>query len=482
MTILDLSDNLIIEIAKQLKRESDENENVTAFLKVCKRWNRCGLLVFYGTIALSNRTLELFTRTFNISACAESVRSLTLRIDTSLFFSFASGPSMVASGFGSSGFGSSGFSSSGFGSSGFGSAPANEPVSIEMTLPDRLAKFVALLPNFKKLTSFSLRLEASPYRSVPRSVLIKLIEALPETCTNLELDTAAQDYREEQENAHMCEAIRSLLPHMQNLRVRVGAMCGAIFGIGDCFQDDFKPIQLPHIKSLVVSCAVFNGQQVQCCGSQDYTTSAKHPQAHGALAWPAVIAGLAKLVEHAKNSLSHAYIYAMNATSSDDASQICQTAVRTDFVTKEASAFPILSLGRPFRDKMFYEVRLHDDSEVVLTSPHQVESITEGQTWQDVRGGARLPAEFLEAERAGLPSFATGCAAVRLPETSEDVWITENRNEPLPGLLMREKKVGVKLVRAEKRIGNGYREVTPIREVTPQGWIRTNRGLDLERM
>jgi hypothetical protein len=485
MAIQDLSNDVIIGIAKQLKRDSDKNESLNTFVRVCKRWNQCGLPIFYGNIGLSNKTLERFTHSFNVSTYAEFVRSLTLRIEadhgrhpsaTALFSNFASGPPAITSGFGCSGLGSSDFDSSGF-----GSAPTNEPASIEMTLPNRVANFVTLIPNFKKLKSFSLRLEESSYRSVPRATLIELLEALPEICTNLELDTGAQDHREEQEKAHVCEAIRGLLPHMQNVRIRIGAMCSAMFGIGNSSSDGFKPIALPNIRSLVVSCAIFNGQQVQCCGRQDYTTSAKHPGSHGALAWPFITADLAKLVEHSGDNLTHACIYAMNATSGDDASQICQTAIRTDVVTKETSAFPILSIGVPWQGKVSYEVRLHDDSELVLTSPSHVESIAEGQTWQDVRGGARLPTEILKAERTGLPSFATGCAVLPLLEKSEQSWIAENGNEPLSTLLLRERKVGMKLVRAEKRTGNGYRELVPVREVTPQGWIRTNRGSDLER-
>jgi hypothetical protein len=172
MAIQDLSNDVIIEIAKQLKRDSDPNENLKAFVRVCKRWNQCGLPVFYGNIALSNMTPERFTQSFNVSTYAEFVRSLTLRIEadhglhpslSALFGSFASGPPAITSEFGSSGLGSSGF-----GFSGFGSAPANEPASIEMTLPDRVARAVTLIPNFKKLKSFSLRLEVS---SIPRRPL-----------------------------------------------------------------------------------------------------------------------------------------------------------------------------------------------------------------------------------------------------------------------------------------------------------------------
>jgi hypothetical protein len=126
-------------------------------------------------------------------------------------------------------------------------------------------------------------------------------------------------------------------------------------------------------------------------------------------------------------------------------------------------------------------VRLHDDSELVLTSPNHIESTAEGQTWQDVRGGARLLTEILKAERTGLPSFATGCAVLPLLRKTEQSWMAENEREPRPTLLHRERKVGMKLVRAELRTGNDYRELVPIREVTPEGWIRTNRGLDLEQ-
>ncbi|CAI6331055.1 unnamed protein product [Periconia digitata] len=447
MAISKLSDDLIIEIAKQLKQTADNNQSLYAFIQVCQRWNRYGLPMFYGNIAISNETLQPFTRSFNAAAHGPSVRSLTLHIKQDLGIPpqlRASNPLLFPK-------------------------KADEPDSIENSLPERVAEFVTLIPHFSNLSSFSLKMDLSSSRSVPRATLIKLLEALPASCTHLELDTNAQDHREEGEDAHVCDAIRDVLPRMQNARIRISAMCCKMFGTKDTALDEFTPLQLPNLKSLVLNCAIASGLQVQSCGGLDWTGQAKGPDAGVELAWRQVTSSLMNLVAHdTEGNLADACIYALNATLIAD---VTQTTIRANLVTQETSAFPILRLSRPFQDPSYYSVRMLDGSAQVVNLSSQIESLVEGHIWRDIRGGSRLPTVLSKAGRTVLPSFAWGCAVVPLPGQTEEEWIAENKSKGLPSFLWDEEKVGRQIMRAEIRTGDRFLGVVPIKLDIPEGWV-----------
>jgi hypothetical protein len=114
----------------------------------------------------------------------------------------------------------------------------------------------------------------SAYRSIPRATIIALLNALPASCINLELDTCGQDHRNEDEDTHVCDVMRGLLPRMQHVRIRTGAMCSTM-----AMGSDFTA---PYLKYLVVNCGIVGGQQIQRCRLDDYTGNAKYPAGRGA--------------------------------------------------------------------------------------------------------------------------------------------------------------------------------------------------------
>jgi hypothetical protein len=155
--------------------------------------------------------------------------------------------------------------------------------------------------------------------------------------------------------------------------------------------------------------------------------------------------------------------------------------LRVDIKAKTTWAFPVLPFGPPSSSGA-YIVRLHDGAEYVLSTEEQSEAVSEGFVWKDDAEGARLPAEVLDAERDNLPSFATGCVESRLSTQTGKEWAAEHANMAFSTVWRNEEAVGERLVCAEKRAADNYLSVRSIKEVTPEGWVRTRDGHGIRRV
>jgi hypothetical protein len=467
-TLFKLPDDLVIAITTELKRVEGSTADLLSFTLASKRCHRLGLPIFYGNITLANATLGRFVNSFNTEAHGKHVRSLTARFEadagvhpsTLAMFTGPAGPPVMTSDF-------SGF---GFGFSTGSPLRASTPAAVA----EMLEQLVPIIPSFVNLKSFSLYVSQSPYRSIPRATIILLLEALPTSCTNLELDTRGQDHREEDEQAHVCDVIRGLLPHMHHVRIRIGAMCGAMF------SKDGSIAHTPHLKSLLVNCGIVGGSQMQLCGQDDYTSHAKWPTGLEDLAWSSVIDGLRQVVSQQADALKRSRIYAMIGAGGDSSVQTCQTELRVDIRAKTTWAFPVLPFGPPSSSGA-YIMRLHDGAEYVFSTEGQIEAVSEGFVWKDDIGGARLPAKVLNAERDGLPSFATGCVESRFPVQTGKEWAMEHASVALSTVWRNEEMAGERLASAEMRVADDYLFVRPIRESTPDGWVRTRDGCGIKR-
>ena len=318
-------------------------------------------------------------------------------------------------------------------------------------------------------------------------MICTMLDALPKTCRNLELDTRGQDYATEDEQAHVCNALRRVLPRLRHARVRTGAMCCDMLDkrccSGDVDGDDagkarksgnFEPINLPQLKSLLINCSLPQGLQIQNCGSKDFSPTAKQPSWSEALAAPEITRTLKILVQNNAINLKGAQVYMISSTQAIPLARVFSAEVRYDMVAKESWAYPIMPIGPPNDDSESYVVRLHDDSQVFMASLEDIEELAEGQIWRDAVGGTRLPAEVLEDERSGRPSFATGCVELPLVAQTMEQWIVEHSCQPSSNEWRNEQKTGMKLVLAEKRTGKAYLNRPTIRAITPEGWELAN--------
>jgi hypothetical protein len=199
-TLSNLPDDLVIAIATELKRVGGSTADLLSFTLASKRCHRLGLPIFYGNTTLTNATLVRFVNSFNAEAHSKHVRSLTARFKadagvhptTLAMFTGPVGPPVMSSEF------------SGFGFSTGSPLKASTPAEVAAMLK----QLVPTLPSLVNLKLFSLYVAQSPYRLIQRATIIALRQALPASCTHLELDTRGQDHRLQDEQAHVCDAIR----------------------------------------------------------------------------------------------------------------------------------------------------------------------------------------------------------------------------------------------------------------------------------
>jgi hypothetical protein len=88
------------------------------------------------------------------------------------------------------------------------------------------------------------------------------VDALPESCVNLEIQTRGQDSVPKTGEPHLCERLRSVLPRMRNVALGLRYLCSGLLGLledGDTLPslssqdaEHFLPIALPNIQTLLL--------------------------------------------------------------------------------------------------------------------------------------------------------------------------------------------------------------------------------------
>ncbi|KAH7072423.1 hypothetical protein FB567DRAFT_564314 [Paraphoma chrysanthemicola] len=223
---------------------------------------------------------------------------------------------------------------------------------------------------------------------------------------------------------------------MRHMRLRA-CLCEQLF------VDPVNTLSLPNIRTLVVNCSRPPGLVLPRCDHRVNFESER-------LVWRAIKGGFETIVDTTGHISKDANMYIFACTDRDDNDfSLYQAYVCADMVAKESRVLPYFS------------------------------AIAEGKLWRDTTDGARLPAEILEDERLGRPSFATGCV-----ERPMEVRTAQQWREDIPRksceLWQSEKKAGVKLLEAERRTGRGaYLSLEQLHEATPPGWksVRENNNV-----
>jgi hypothetical protein len=423
-----LPHDILVAILTQLKEISETNQYLTSCCLVNYHWYEAATPILYGNIALKEDNLVRFCGHLEASKYGAYVHSLTISL-----------------------------------------SPGEDL--------DTIAELVPLISQFKKFRSFSIRINTKWLSSrydmfiVSHTVLVRLVDALPSSCTNLELDTFGFDARKEGEQVHLCDSLRKILPRMEHVRLRLRT-CEALFA-DPSIPDSF--IRLPNIKTFIYNCYRQPapgrpwGMPLPTCRCTD-NSPITHSDSD--LLWYTVTANIEKLVSATDAVPEDAKIYVFMTTDRNDNDRsLWQAHIRADMQSQSNIALPSRTFWFHTMTNQPSIVRLLDGSELV-TFPSIIEAVAEGQLWRNVVGGARLPSAVLADRRADRASFAVGCVEMELRLRTSQQW-KETAPDRSTLHWNNEKLTGVKLLSAEERKGKDeYLVLRQIREITPQGWRR----------
>ncbi|ORY09998.1 hypothetical protein BCR34DRAFT_602457 [Clohesyomyces aquaticus] len=404
---------ILFEISVRVKATAATPKDLLPCVFVSKRWKAAFSSVLYGNIAVTDAVLGIFLDRLNVDEYGSCIRSLTVHLTS-----------------------------------------ARADIELRLTqLSEKMHKFT-------KLLSFSFRQDVKCHMSIPTSCFKLIVESLPNTCVNLELDTNSHNTSNTTKiNDHVCESIHRILPRMEHLRLRLSKICSSLFiDKADRLQPvdpDFR--LLPNIKSLVICCFAPWGARTGVC----YEFR---------LGWPEVTKTLENLLEMDPGVPRDSYIYMLTDGIEPHLQhhyRQMSTVIRADMINKESWAIPCAT-PRNHEGPERSLVRLPNGAEVV-TNTAGIESLAEDQLWLNAIGGARIPAAVLKAEIQGNTSFASGCI-----EASLDLVPIEHSSERVQlekeSWWKAEERVGAKIFDAEKRSGPYYLSTAPIVQMLPSGW------------
>lgn len=457
--------------------DQGSRKDLLACSTVNKTWNAAAAPCLYGIIALDTRSLETFDQSFQPEKYAKYVLSLTLRMEHQ-------------------------------------GKPRLEPYEDHDDHPvlrQALGRFPRLLAQMTNLVSFSLFSPPWKIADIPRRGIIDLVNALPASCTNLELDARATDKRknddEPQEKTHMCEAVRRVLPQMQHVRLRLNVLCSSMFVVGSEKDSGspVDPVRLPKLRSMMIHCGLTVGK----CNATDNWVG--HNNHSSRLAFRSITESLNKVIDAGLGKSQgkerdgddmwlkdpDAVSISVFTRSYHDRSDFAIWAVniRIDMIRKRSWVIPKRHIWPGSDDNTVpasWLVRLPDGREL-LGALRDLERECEGDdaAWRSLLGGARLPRRIILAadgdgisRRRRVAELCGGWNGVApdrpvLKTTAE--WRRDNprkmthhwRNEEVSGMI---------LIQAEERVGeNEYLSLESLVEKTPEGWQRGFQNAVLER-
>ena len=297
------------------------------------------------------------------------------------------------------------------------------------------------------------------YSSTTRSSLSQILNNLPETVRNLEIDTQGFQGAEETGSLHLCPVIRKAIPQLQNLRLRLTTVCPEVCGIGFKQADSatvagaFEPVRANNLRQLGINLYLPGGTgpgfRSSLCGLPkgehrfDFTTLIKHLQAF-------VSSGTAPKLRRlwVLDIILMPQLY----------NESSYTAfVRRDIITNNSRIFPYRSIGGYAQDGMMIRMPDAEGGLDYVSSMWTLQDLAEGQAWRETTTGTRLPASIMVA--AGLPSKFV---ALSRPEY-------QAQKNTLCTLWTNEQRAGKRLLSAGEREFMYHQN--PIEEIPP-GWRR----------
>ncbi|KAI1080831.1 hypothetical protein F5B20DRAFT_96016 [Whalleya microplaca] len=364
-----LPQELLTQILGWVKADSATNSVLLPCLTVCKRWHKMVLLSLYRHVVLTNDNLELFVTTFNVREDIY-IRSLTLQLTPIILPRYDS-----------------------------------ESITTALThLGRSFLRLNSILERLDNLQSFALCVSDQIdkfHLSLPLGCIGELLEALPRSCVNLELDTCNYELdcpiiRYDGET-HFCEHLRRVLPRMHHVRLHLSSVCHALLGTlpeSTAYEPDlFSPIETPHLRSFLINCP-WDQITVSFCRVpnpiMDFSLIRLPPSR-----WDIFTSALEKFAA-VPNSCSPSTMLRIIAITPDDHidKTIHSTLSVCDILSRTTYAYPLLRITAKRSD---WSMRI-GNGKGFISSLWDLETFAEGDVWKTLQNGARIPFDMAERE------------------------------------------------------------------------------------
>ncbi|KAI0435825.1 hypothetical protein F4803DRAFT_557599 [Xylaria telfairii] len=382
--IASLSTELLLQILTWVRKISGKNSGLLQCLTVSKRWHGATIVVMYRHLALTTDVIESFASTFDPQLAGPHVRSLTLHVAQ---------PTLV-------------------------SYERNELINANNWIQEVLLRLPPILGTLDNLCSFSLRVSVTApsfFFQVSRRAIQALINALPQSCVNLEIDTCGLDAipspladpLSSQSSTHLCETLRRVLPRMHRVRIRLSSICPIVIGIFTKNEDTktkfFIPIKAPHLETLFINCRRGHGL-CHLCSNPTSPATTWSP-------WTSLVSALRQFADTPEACSPSAKICILGSptiNSLDEGAH--KTIIVADLHGRSACAFPILRVAPNIPDGWLMRV---GQGRGIFSHLGALEEFAEGKQWADLSIGARLHLKIAETE---------GEEVLTLPIVDEREW------------------------------------------------------------
>ncbi|KAI0453050.1 hypothetical protein F5B21DRAFT_505771 [Xylaria acuta] len=340
---------------------------------------------------------------------------------------------------------------------------------------DRIQEVLLRLPpvlgTLNKLYSFSLRVPAMTptfsFQVSPRAIQA-LINALPQSCVNLEIDTLGLDLSlpslaatpANPPSVHLCEALRRVLPRMHRVRIRLSAICPALIGKfttnDNTKTESFNPVKAPHLELLFINCRRGHGLGY-LCHEPTAPATAQTP-------WSPLVSALRQFADTSQACSPSARLCILGSPTPNSLDESAhKTIVVTDLHCRSTCAFPVLRVTPSVSDGWLMRV---GQGRGIVSHFSVLEEFAEGKQWTYLPIGARLPSKIAETEGEAIPA---------LPTVDEGEWRAAHARKSCV-TWKNEALVGSVLLDAETRVDpETYMDLAPVVEQTPRGWRRPRR-------
>ena len=437
--IKSLSDEILVEILQHVQNCSTAGALLSSLL-TCRQWHRIGTPISHRDILIRNR--DLTTSIGPLSAHSDEVHSLTVRLQPCQVDMYT--PEGQAS---------------------YIKVPVEDLYQLRtqgsratQALWKDMESFATLICTMCNLTTFSLILEPTPGEAAKHGFwihlrcLLTLLEALPKSVSNLELDLGLLDAARDGGPRHVCHALSRLLPQLRHLRLRLGTLCAALFDLGE------EASTAPHLETLVINTSMGGRKTCGCVVLDDYTPDARrvHIMDNSGQVdyWPSVC--LSALESGIFPNIKRFEVFAFEPNDSwpsmendggegegheddedDEDDSIDSDALRADhwnqhdILTQKTYNLPLRRVAQDKRSLML-RTRLHEE---VFGDVYTTEQKAEGPAWVGTVGGLRFPAPFAASKEAVSRGYVWGDLGLedregfcRRSRFGLEIWAKEKRD------------------------------------------------------